>query len=323
MKLPHPFVQLPVRYDAGLLAAEIQALGEGPWRPHPAGFPGNSMLPLLALRGDAADEGYAGPMLPTPELARCPYLMETLASFGATLGRTRLMRLAGQAEVTRHVDQGYYWAERVRIHVPITTQPTVRFECGADAINMAEGECWIFDTWRQHRVINDATRERIHLVADTVGGGAFWDLVARGRPVPGDAAPGWEARLVAPGDTDPATLALETTNLPVVMSPWEIESHLRLVFGEADAQPHLEAAMATAQRFVLEWKGLWARYGTAQAGHAAYRAALRAFLDALQPDAIHVSLRNGVTCNSAIVTIVGKVAVASPAAAGDDGYARP
>ena len=139
MKLPRPFIRLPLLFDAGVLAAEIDALGEGVWRDHPQKFPGNSMLPLLAVGGDPANESFAGAMAPTPELLRCPYLVQVMASFGATLGRTRLMRLAGQAEVTPHVDQGYYWAERVRVHVPIVTQPTVRFECGAAVINMAAG----------------------------------------------------------------------------------------------------------------------------------------------------------------------------------------
>ncbi len=311
MKLPAPFLQLPLRYDADVLAAEIEALGEGPWRPHPAGFPGNSMLPLLALEGEAADEGYAGRMLPTPELQRCPYLLQVMASFGATLGRTRLMRLAGQAEVTRHVDQGYYWAERVRIHVPVVTQPTVRFECGGDAINMAAGECWIFDTWRQHRVLNDATRSRIHLVADTVGGGDFWRLVARSRLVPGpDPGDQWQPALVAPAPGAMPELALETVNIPVVMSPWEMDAHFRLVFGEADPHPHLGAAVAAARHFGLEWKGLWMRYGTAPEGRDAYRAAMQAFLDRIENDAAPIQLRNGVNCLSAIRTIIAKVAVA-------------
>jgi len=43
--------------------------------------------------------------------------MALLASFGATLGRTRLMRLSGHSEVSPHVDMGYYWHDRVRIHV--------------------------------------------------------------------------------------------------------------------------------------------------------------------------------------------------------------
>ena len=58
------------------------------------------MLPLLAVGGAPANESFAGTMMPTPELLRCPYLMQVMASFGATLGRTRLMRLAGQAEVS-------------------------------------------------------------------------------------------------------------------------------------------------------------------------------------------------------------------------------
>jgi hypothetical protein len=197
MKLPRPFIQLPLLFDAGVLAAEIEALGEGVWRDHPQKFPGNSMLPLLAVDGEPANESFAGTMAPTPELLRCPYLMQVMASFGATLGRTRLMRLAGQAEVTPHVDQGYYWAERVRVHVPIVTQPTVRFECGEVAIHMAAGECWIFDTWRNHNVINDASQSRIHLVADTVGGEAFWDLVAAGRGHDADRG-AWKAIHVPP-----------------------------------------------------------------------------------------------------------------------------
>ncbi len=121
-------------------------------------------------------------MRPTRHLERCPYLQQVLHSIGATWGRTRLMRLSGQAEVTPHVDVNYYWRERVRVHVPIVTQPTVRFTCGDAEINMRAGECWIFDTWRMHNVVNDHALPRIHLVADTVGGTGFWQLVARSRP---------------------------------------------------------------------------------------------------------------------------------------------
>ena len=148
------------------------------------------------------------------------------ASLGATVGRSRLMRLSGQAEVKRHADQGYYWTERVRVHVPVVTQPTVRFECGDAAINMAAGECWIFDTWRQHRVLNDAVESRVHLVVDTVGGGGFWDLVGRGRPHDAPrgglaAAARWRRK---PGVV--ATFACETVNVPAVMTPWELEQRI-------------------------------------------------------------------------------------------------
>ena len=228
MKLQVPLIQLPLSFDAGVLKAEIDALGDAPWRPHPQGFPGNSMLPLVAVGGDPANEAFAGVMAPTPALQDCPYLAQVFASLGATVGRSRLMRLSGHAEVTRHADQGYYWAERV--HVPIETQPTVRFECGGAEINMAAGECWIFDTWRQHRVINDAVQSRVHLVVDTVGGGAFWDLVAQGR-AHDQADEGWAPIRVGPGSAATG-FTCEAVNVPVVMSPWELNAHLDLLFAD-------------------------------------------------------------------------------------------
>ena len=260
MKLQVPFIQLPLAIDADVLAAEIAALGEGPWRPHPQGFPGNSMLPLVAVGGDPANEAFAGPMQPTPELLQCPYLTQVFASLGATVGRSRLMRLSGMAEVKRHADQGYYWTERVRVHVPVMTQPTVRFECGDATINMAAGECWIFDTWRQHRVLNDAVESRVHLVVDTVGGGDFWDLVGRGRP---HDAPrlGWPMRALTPKPGVVATFPCESVNVPAVMSPWEVNAHLGLLF--ADAVPHANLAQVRqmSMRFARTWQGLWFEFG--------------------------------------------------------------
>src|SRR5688572_16091058 len=104
MKLQAPFLQLPVLFDAQALAAEIAALGEDGWLPHPSGYAGNDFLPLISAYGEPANEAFEGPMRPTPWLERCPYLSQVLATLGATLGRTRLMRLSGQAEVTPHVD---------------------------------------------------------------------------------------------------------------------------------------------------------------------------------------------------------------------------
>lgn len=293
MKLPVPFVQLPLRYDAGVLAAEIAALGEGVWRDHPQKFPGNSMLPLLAAGGDPANESFVGTMEPTPELRRCPYLMQAMASFGAVLGRTRLMRLAGQAEVTAHVDEGYYWVERVRIHVPIVTQPTVRFVCGGETVNMAAGECWIFDTWREHNVFNDASEHRIHLVADSVGGAEFWSLVERGRPHAA-ALPGWSPRLVPPSP-DPVELECERYNVPLVMTPWELQVHVQgltaeLAEPQAPDVPQLRMACA---RLFRAWRGLWARFGDSGEGGAEYRHALQRFMDELPEGAMRKTLRNG------------------------------
>ena len=136
------------------------------------------------------------------------------------------MRLSGRAEVTSHVDINYYWRERARVHVPIVTQPTVRFVCGEAEVNMRAGECWIFDTWAEHNVINDHYLSRIHLVADTVGGAGFWEHVRNARPHAAD-----DARLAAALCAPVAELrARHSTSrrktFPTVMTPWEIRSRI-------------------------------------------------------------------------------------------------
>jgi len=312
MKLDVPFVQLPLLFNAAALAQEIEALGELPWRPHPQGFPGNSMLPLVAVHGDAANEAFAGPMQPTPELQRCPYLGQVLRALGVTIGRTRLMRLSGHAEVTRHADQGYYWVERVRVHVPIVTQPTVRFECGDAAVNMAAGECWIFDTWRQHRVLNDAEAPRIHLVCDTVGGARFWQLVARGRAVGSGVDGTLQATLVEPdaGASD-VPFEMEAFNVPKVMSPWELRAHLLFLIGEALPHPALPALQEKSLEFVREWRALWARSGDSDDAVADYRKAFERFATEMRVLARGVVLKNELPLFQVLMIMIGKSATAT------------
>jgi hypothetical protein len=308
MKLPVPFIQLPLLFDADVLAAEINAIEESQWRPHPQGFPGNSMLPLVAVDGDAGNEGFAGTMRPTEHLRRCPYLSQVFASIGATVGRSRLMRLAGQAEVTRHADQGYYWIERVRVHVPIVTQPTVRFECGGEVINMAPGECWIFDTWRQHSVLNDATLSRVHLVIDTVGGLGFWDLVGQGRPHNAPAA-GWTPHRLAPAAGQVAEFALETVNAPVVMNPWELNSHFGLLFGDVMPHPNLQQLRLVTRRFTSAWQGLWFRHGDRPEGHDEFRRLLAGYAADVRPLTDAMVLKNELDWFSAMQAMILRMAV--------------
>jgi len=309
MKLQVPFVQLPLAFDADRLAAEISALGEDAWKPHPQGYPGNDALSLISVDGDPASDAIAGPMRPTPLLLRCPYLMQTLDAIGAVWGRSRLMRLSGHAEVTPHADVNYYWRERMRVHVPILTQPTVRFMCGDDEINMAAGECWIFDTWRLHRVINDATRARVHLVADTVGGERFWQHASRGR-VRGQVTPGWQPMRIEPDPAAKPELRYETVNVPTVMSPWEIREHVNFLMGEALPHPELPFLQQVATRFGSLWQALWSEYGDSRAGWREYRAVLDAFADDVQRYGADITFRNGNKLPFTMAAMVFRVALA-------------
>ncbi|HEX4480493.1 MAG TPA: sulfotransferase [Rudaea sp.] len=322
MKLGFPFIQLPLRFDAAALASELSALDESEWRPHPQGFPGNSALPLVAVNGEPDNDGLVGPMRPTSYLERLPYLGKVLRSFGAVLGRTRLMRLSGQAEVSPHIDQAYYWAERMRIHVPIVTQPRVMFYCGDATIHMAAGECWIFDTWRLHRVHNDGDNMRIHLVADTIGGEDFWDLMKRSRPSQAGKT-GWPVRDVPPGSANAAPLQFETVNVPRVMTPWELDMHLRFLFGELKPHPSMKEVSGATLEFVRNWQATWSRYGDAVEGFPDFRRILDRYIGQMQRIATQLVLRNDLPFLKTARIMVLNAALADGGNSPESGERRP
>lgn len=308
MKLQVPFLQLPLRFDAELLAAEIAALGESVWRPHPQGFKGNSAVPLIARDGDPQSDAVKGPMRPTPQLEHCPYLQQILSEIGGVWGRSRLMRLSGNAEVTAHVDIDYYWRDHMRVHVAIVTQPDVRFHCGDDSIHMAKGDCWIFDTWRRHRVVNANENSRIHLVADSVGGPGLWSLIAAGRPH-NASIPGWQAHDCKPNPAARIDLKLESCNVPSVMTPWEVQDQLTFVLDGALPHPPLGMLHQLAGHFHRHWRSLWAMHGDSAGGTADYADALKLFADELKRIGEGVKLENGTELIDAMNSLILAVAL--------------
>jgi hypothetical protein len=52
VRLDVPFVRLPITLDADALEAEILAIPEESWQPHPEGMAGNSALILVSVGGD-------------------------------------------------------------------------------------------------------------------------------------------------------------------------------------------------------------------------------------------------------------------------------
>ncbi|QGX39557.1 sulfotransferase [Permianibacter aggregans] len=323
MKLAAPFMQLPLLFNASLVTEELKNISEQEWMPHPQGFPGNSMLPLVAVNGDPTNEGFAGEMSPTPYLKRCPYLFQILATLRVPLGRTRLMRLSGNAEVTRHADQGYYWADRVRIHVPILTQPSVRFECGDAVVNMAAGECWIFDTWRQHRVLNDSAEQRIHLVVDTVGSEPFWMMVGAGRDHnKKNFANVWSPKHIEYDRDAEVNPRFERANVPTVMTPWELKARLGFILSEAPPSANTPMLRQNIAQFCRHWQALWAAFGEHKEGWADYQGAMNQFMQQIDQLCANVVLNNELNMASVVHTLVAKVAISGAQAWLGDGEIR-
>lgn len=318
MRLDSEFVRLPLRFDAARLAAEIDRFDESDWRPHPQGFPGNSALPLIAVGGDPANDGVKGPMLPTPHLQACPYLRQVLASFRAVWGRTRLMRLDGDAEATAHVDTHYYWTQHARVHVPIVTHPEVRFFCGDAEVHMAAGESWLFDTWRMHNVRNPRPTRRIHLVADTVGSAAFWELAEAGRR-------GEPDRYIQHRQDAADPVVTESFNLPEVMTPAELREMIALACDTTTGSPAAAELQLLLARLSADWRAAWARFGDGEEGKPLYRRLLQQAENALLPLADRLQSREGSNAVEAIRNVVIRPALddtSAPASRGRGTAAR-
>ena len=301
MKLDTEFYKLPLKFDVDLLQKEIAQFSEEDWQPHPQGFAGNSALLLVAVNGDSTNNDLKGEMKPTPLLERCPYLKQVLASFGTVIGRTRLMRLGGEAEVTAHTDANYYWQQRVRIHVPIITYPEIKFICGEESIHMGEGETWLFDTSKIHNVINPTPHTRIHLVCDTVGTAFFWDLVDKAyQPFGYQENEHTEACFILFKSDEQPNLITEKINLPIVMSPWEQEHFLSIFWEDFWEMEHeniaqVEQLEKITKELQREWLGLWAQYGMNKAGFPFYEKTILKFNQQLhQLDNKALRLNNGI-----------------------------
>ena len=318
MRLVKPFIRLPYRFDAARLAAEADALDRTAWMPHPTGLPGNSAVALISS-GGGDNDSFEGAKAPTPHLGRCPYIRQVMAGFGEVLSRSRLMRLDGYSEVSLHVDFNYHWYSRVRIHIPVVTNRTVMFECGQERIHMAAGECWIFDSWRRHRVVNESSETRIHLVIDTSGSSRFWDLVA----TVADADPGEigaNATFVPFEPAKPAPLQVERFANANVMAPGECTALVEDLIADFSANASNDANLvATYTRllrgFAYDWREIWLVHGDGPEGIPAYRSLIAKARQGLHPN------RRALTTSSNRIGVNAVFAqrVLNAALAGDQG----
>lgn len=266
MKLEHPFYKFPFRFDAEQLTREVMSIPEDAWCRHPNELKGNSFLPLVATRGESFDD-FDPPMRPTAFLNQMPYIRQVLSEFRTLIGRTRLMRLEPGHGVPPHFDSQQYWRDHTRVHVPVVTNPAIRFHCGEASVHMAAGEAWTFDNWRNHAVVNETSTRRIHLTMDTYGSNEFWDLA---KPF-GNEGIAFRRILFRKGIEAP--LLFETYTGPAVMSPAELDIELSSLVRDAQTCPGNDAAALEllrtfAKSLTNEWRVTWHLKGPTEDGIA-------------------------------------------------------
>lgn len=312
MQLPHAFIQLPFAFDVERLQFELDQFDDSTWMAHPSRLNGNSAIPLVSLQGQDNDD-FSGRMIPTPHLARCEYMQQSMASFGEVLARSRLMRLAAGAEVSPHIDFNYHWYTRVRIHIPIVTNPQVIFHCGDQQRHMQAGECWIFDSWREHRVVNDSDQDRVHLVIDTSGSSRFWNLVNALQTDSTDSPLVSKKVPHLPGFQP--ELKTERFNNAPIMAPGELAALAHELIEDLRAQPANDPMVLQEYQRLLDdlakdWRELWHLYGYEQAGWRHYKGLLDRTVKQLRanPRAL-ITSSNGLGVNPIIMQRILRAAL--------------
>lgn len=91
-----------------------------------------------------------------------------------------------------HRDLHPNWFNKVRIHIPVITNPNVLFHVwetdnvlkreNRTDFHMTAGSSWVFDTWRAHAVTNFSQEDRIHLIIDIEPRDRLFSLMFDGVP---------------------------------------------------------------------------------------------------------------------------------------------
>lgn len=166
----HVARRLAPRFDGTALVADLQRIHESWWVRHAGPYHDGAWesVPLWAPNGDLREQrSIGGPFAATPALRFVPYIREVADRFPGVRNRIRLMRLRSGGRILRHSDPMHTVAGNiVRLHVPVVTNPDVRFLVDGRRIPMAAGETWHVDVRFPHEVENLGTTHRVHLVID-------------------------------------------------------------------------------------------------------------------------------------------------------------
>jgi hypothetical protein len=169
-------LRLPFTFDADCLIRDLGAVSACGWTRHfvRANYDGDwSVIPLRGPAGETHPIRMINPdptcrtFADTPLLERCPYFAEVMRTFRCPLRTVRLMRLAPGSVIKEHTDVDLGFEDgMVRLHIPVVTNDQVAFFLSGSRVVMEAGSCWYLRLSDPHRVVNNGSSDRVHLVVD-------------------------------------------------------------------------------------------------------------------------------------------------------------
>jgi quercetin dioxygenase-like cupin family protein len=180
-------VKLPFTFDVAQLQAELAQIPAEAWKGHynHKEYEGDwAVAPLRSVAGHpdvvyaVLGAAQAGFYQNTIYLEQSPTMRSVIEQMKSPVGCVRLMRLGPGAKILEHSDNmGSDKFREYRLHVPIVTNPDVKFMVDGQRVNMQPGELWYADFEKKHRVDNDGDTERVHLVIDCLADEALLKFI--------------------------------------------------------------------------------------------------------------------------------------------------
>lgn len=154
-----------LRCDAEKIIAKFKPVGQH-GDDHAGGW---KSVSLISYGGDSYESKILKntPSLKTNALKLAPYMESVIDSFEADKTRVRMMQLLPTENILWHYDPIESLDKGLaRIHIPIITNPGVKFQLSHEDCQWKAGEVWYGDFTFPHRLYNGGNEGRIHLVFD-------------------------------------------------------------------------------------------------------------------------------------------------------------
>jgi hypothetical protein len=93
------------------------------------------------------------------------YLESFAEEMGGQLTKALIVSLLPGKEVLPHIDEGKYYLDKDRYHIPLHTDGSLNI-CNNESQIYREGELWWFNNKKIHSAKNLGQTERIHIIFD-------------------------------------------------------------------------------------------------------------------------------------------------------------
>ena len=92
---------------------------------------------------------------------------DNLTTMNRACDAVRLLKLSPGSRIKEHTDYDLDLQQgKVRLHIPVTTNPDVEFYLNGKQVVMNAGECWYLRLSDPPRVTNRGQTDRVHMVID-------------------------------------------------------------------------------------------------------------------------------------------------------------